>query len=81
MCAIVLNFFALCAIPSNFASNGVKWIGEMSIVPLHPWATNSTFFYVYATQFSKLQHELSFTCMPLISQINMRADLLLSFFI
>jgi hypothetical protein len=49
----------------------------MTIVPLQPWATNSTFFYLYVTQFSKLQHDLSFTCMPLISEINKRV---LSFF-
>jgi hypothetical protein len=34
LCVIVLNFFTLYAIPSNFASNGVKWIEEMTIVPL-----------------------------------------------
>jgi hypothetical protein len=42
----------------------------MTIVPLQPWATNSTFFYLYVTQFSKFQHYLYFTCMPLISEIN-----------
>jgi hypothetical protein len=42
----------------------------MTIVPLQPWATNSPFFYMYATQFSKLQHDLSFTFMPPISQID-----------
>jgi hypothetical protein len=56
LCAIDLNFFALYVIPSILASNGVKWTGEMTILPLQPRATNSPFFYLYATQFSKSQH-------------------------
>jgi hypothetical protein len=54
LCAIDLNFFTLYAISSIFASNSVKWTGKMTILPLQPSTANSPFFYLYATQFSKI---------------------------